>query len=193
MTYLLIATGTISLSVRLLTTLGTGDVQCILLLVNSTVETDEDKDLGPYPSGGTIGLVNYAQTSAACSHAVFNWFWLYLPYVMLIQTIFLVIVEKFTFKIPRIAQKVERFYRYRTSFLFELQVINALQKAKNLHLHSEISWTRPYSGKILTWPKMCLIQKLPSKLFPDKGSVMKYASRWRGAALSTGDSLTRHK
>ena len=110
-TYLLIATGTISLSVRLLTTLGTGDVQCILLLVNSTVETDEEKDLGPYPSGGTLGLVNYAQTSAACSHAVFNWFWLYLPYVMLIQTIFLVIVEKFTFKIPRIAQKVERFYR----------------------------------------------------------------------------------
>ena len=44
--------------------------------------------------------------------AVFNKFWDYLPYIMLLQTLFLVVVEKFTFKIPRIAQKVERFYRY---------------------------------------------------------------------------------
>ena len=48
--YCLISIGAISLSVRLLTTLGSGDVQCILLAVNSTV----DEDLGPYVAGGTL-------------------------------------------------------------------------------------------------------------------------------------------
>ena len=42
---------------------------------------------------------------------VHTWFSEYLPYILLIQTIILVVIEKFTFKIPRIAQKVERFYR----------------------------------------------------------------------------------
>jgi hypothetical protein len=35
----------------------------------------------------------------------------YMPYILLLQTLVLIIVEKFTFKIPRIAQKVERFYQ----------------------------------------------------------------------------------
>ena len=35
----------------------------------------------------------------------------YLPYIMLLQTLLLVVVEKFTFKIPVITQKVERFYK----------------------------------------------------------------------------------
>ena len=35
----------------------------------------------------------------------------YLPYMLLLQTLLLVIVEKFSFKIPKIAQKVERFYK----------------------------------------------------------------------------------
>ena len=107
-TYLLIAVGTIALSVRVLTTLGSGDVQCILLLVNSTLS---EAELGPYPSGNTLGLLSYAQTGTECSTAVFTWFWQYLPYIMLIQTICLIVIEKFTLKIPRIAQKVERFYR----------------------------------------------------------------------------------
>ena len=34
----------------------------------------------------------------------------YLPYIMLLQTFLLVVVDKFTFKIPFIAQRVERFY-----------------------------------------------------------------------------------
>ena len=108
-TYVLVAVGAIALSVRLLTTLGTGDVQCILLTVNSTLNPDDP--LGPYPPGGTVAMVNYAQTTRECITTVFTFFGEYLPYVMLFQTIILVIVEKFTFKIPRIAQKVERFYR----------------------------------------------------------------------------------
>ena len=108
MTYLLIAAGTIALSVRVLTTLGSGDVSCVLLLVNSTLS---DAELGPYPSGNTLGLISYAQTSHECSTTVFTWFWQYLPYLMLIQTFLIIVIEKFTMKIPRIAQKVERFYR----------------------------------------------------------------------------------
>ena len=42
---------------------------------------------------------------------VFSPFMEYLPYIMLLQTLVLVVIEKFTFKIPRIAQKVERFYK----------------------------------------------------------------------------------
>lgn len=35
----------------------------------------------------------------------------HMPYIILLQTLVLIVVEKFTFKIPRIAQKVERFYQ----------------------------------------------------------------------------------
>ena len=106
-TYLLITVGTLAVSVRVLTTLGSGDVQCILLLVNNST----DHDLGPYPSKGTMGFLNYAQFKSECSNAVFTWFWLYLPYIMLIQTIVLIVIEKFTLKIPKISQRVERFYK----------------------------------------------------------------------------------
>ena len=98
------------LSVRLLTTLGTGDLTCIILAVevngNKTIN-----DLGPYPSGGTLGLLNFANTESKCIKAVFNPFMEYLPYIMLLQTLLLVMTEKFTFRIPRIAQPVERFYK----------------------------------------------------------------------------------
>ena len=127
-TILLVAVGAISLSVRLLTTLGTGDVQCVLLAVNSTL--DSDQPLGPYPPGGTIGLVNYAQTRDECISTVFNTlFSEYLPYVMLVQTIILVIVEKFTFKIPRIAQKVTD--RHHHSYYY-----TTTQYSFNTYLHT---------------------------------------------------------
>ena len=104
------AVGTICLSVRLLTTLGTGDLVCIIL----AVEVDGNKtinDLGPYVGGGTLGMINYANTDSKCIKAVFNTFVEYMPYIMLLQTLVLVITEKFTFRIPRIAQRVERFYK----------------------------------------------------------------------------------
>ena len=121
--YVLIAVGTVALSVRLLTTLGSGDVTCILIGVttiddtatNDTIIEDDDptKDwgaLGPYPPGGTIGMLNYAQTNKSCVRAVFTALGEYLPYWMLLQTLLLIVVEKFTFKIPKIGQKIERFY-----------------------------------------------------------------------------------
>ena len=115
--YILIAVGTVALSVRLLTTLGSGDVTCIIVGVTNEIgnETTDDATefggpLGPYPSGGTFGMLNYAQTHKSCVRAVFTSFGEYLPYWMLLQTLLLIVVEKFSFKIPRIGQKIERFY-----------------------------------------------------------------------------------
>ena len=114
--YILVAIGTIALSVRLITTLGSGDVTCIIIGVtnennNDTIEDIDDfGPLGPYPSGGTAGMLNYAQTHKTCVRAVFSLLGEYLPYWMLLQTLFLIVIEKFTFKIPRIGQKIERFY-----------------------------------------------------------------------------------
>ena len=68
-------------------------------------------NLGPYSSGGTMGIITYASTQKACINAVFNWFLEYLPYIMMGQSLVLIITEKFTFRIPRIAQRVERFYK----------------------------------------------------------------------------------
>ena len=67
--------------------------------------------MGPYPSGGTLGMINFANTESHCITQVFNRFIEYLPYIMLFQTLILVFAEKFTFRIPRIAQRVERFYK----------------------------------------------------------------------------------
>ena len=106
--FILVATGAIALSVRLLTTLSSGDVSCIVIGVQNSSSTR----LGPYFQGGGEGMRSYAQTEQKCIEAVFTPFMEYLPYIMLLQTILLVIVEKFTFKIPRIAQKVERFYTH---------------------------------------------------------------------------------
>jgi hypothetical protein len=54
---------------------------------------------------------NSHSTDQSCISAVFTPFMEYMPYILLLQTLVLIIVEKFTFKIPRIAQKVERFYQ----------------------------------------------------------------------------------
>ena len=94
--YILVAIGTIALSVRLLTTLGSGDVTCIIIGVTNenNNETLGDADvwgpLGPYPSGGTVGMLNYAQTHKTCVRAVFSHLGEYLPYWMLLQTLFLI-------------------------------------------------------------------------------------------------------
>ncbi|XP_059078716.1 uncharacterized protein LOC131877137 [Tigriopus californicus] len=105
--YVLVSVGAVALSVRLLTTVGTGDLVCLIVGVKDA----EMGSLGAYPGGGTLGLISYAQTEQKCINSVFSPFKEYLPFIMLLQTLILVIVEKFTFKIPRIAQKVERFYK----------------------------------------------------------------------------------
>nr|XP_040573152.1 uncharacterized protein LOC121122226 [Lepeophtheirus salmonis] len=105
--YILITVGTIFLSVRLLSTLGTGELNCVILGVqNGTIG-----QIDPYPSGGTFGLLTYASNDESCIRAVYSKFMEYMPYILLIQTLILVVVDKFSFKIPRIAQKVERFYK----------------------------------------------------------------------------------
>ena len=109
--YLLISVGAISLSVRLLTTLGTGDVSCIIIgASNEVLNITSASGLGPYPRGGSTAMVNYAQTHPNCIRAVFTSFGEYLPYIMLLETLVLIVVEKFGLKMPRIAQRMERFY-----------------------------------------------------------------------------------
>ena len=57
--------------------------------------------LDPYPAGSAIGFINYASTDEACIRKVFTPFMEHMPFILLLQTLVLVIVEKFTFKIPR--------------------------------------------------------------------------------------------
>ena len=108
----MVAVGAVSLSVRLLTTLGTGDVSCIIIGAVSDEEniTNSVTGLGPYPRGGAASMISYAQTHSSCIRAVFNSFGEYLPYIMLLETLLLIVVEKFSLKIPKIAQRMERFY-----------------------------------------------------------------------------------
>ena len=103
-TYILIAVGTTALAVRLLTTLATGDLVCVIIGIENNGTVADGGHLGPYPSGGTLGLLSYAQTHQDCIESVFSPFMEYLPYILLLQTIVLVIVEKFTFKVNVINQ-----------------------------------------------------------------------------------------
>lgn len=41
----------------------------------------------PMAEGGTFGMLNYAQMDPACVHAVFNNFMIYLPFVLLLQSV----------------------------------------------------------------------------------------------------------
>ncbi|CAB4068022.1 unnamed protein product [Lepeophtheirus salmonis] len=60
--YVLITVGTIFLSVRLLSTLGTGELNCVIL----GVENGTLGGIDPYPSGGTLGLLSYASNDEEC-------------------------------------------------------------------------------------------------------------------------------
>lgn len=78
--YALVTVGTISLSVRLLTTLSSGDLMCIMVgVLNAT-----DGSITPYASGGTLGMINYAQTEESCIRAILTPFIEFLPYIMLL-------------------------------------------------------------------------------------------------------------
>ena len=96
---------------RILTTLGIGDVTCVILAVEVNGNMTAANTLGPYISGGAFGMINYANTESNCIKAVFTTFVEYLPYILLLQTLVLVVCVKFTFRILRIAQRVERFYK----------------------------------------------------------------------------------
>lgn len=72
--------------------------------------TSQDEDLGPYPSGSTNQLVTYANHNKACSEAALTEFLQYLPFVLLLQAVAIILVEKMLTKFPRISGKIERFY-----------------------------------------------------------------------------------
>ena len=60
--YGLATVGAIAMSVRLLTTLSSGDLVCILI----GVENGTRNDLGPYFVDGGDGMLTYAQTEQGC-------------------------------------------------------------------------------------------------------------------------------
>ena len=67
--------------------------------------------LNPYPSGAGSFLVNYAQHNEGCIQTVQNTFMSYLPFIMLLQVFLLIVTEKISFRLPRLAQNIERFYQ----------------------------------------------------------------------------------
>jgi len=55
-------------------------------------------------------MVNFAQNNQKCIETVLNMFMVYLPFILLLQVFTLILTEKFTLRIPRISQSIERFY-----------------------------------------------------------------------------------
>ena len=56
-------------------------------------------------------MLGYAQNDFKCTRGILNYFMDYLPFILLLQSITLIVIEKFTFRIPRIGQLVERFHK----------------------------------------------------------------------------------
>ena len=77
-------------------------------MVNAT--SGWHKDLGPYPAGAALSMVDYGNQHRKCANAAMTLFLQYLPYVLLIQALMLTLVLKFLLKLPKISGKVERFY-----------------------------------------------------------------------------------
>ena len=73
--------------------------------------TSSSLGIDPYPSGGTLGMLGYAQNDYQCIRGILTYFMDYLPFILLLQSISLIVIEKFTFRIPRIGQIVERFHK----------------------------------------------------------------------------------
>jgi hypothetical protein len=66
--------------------------------------------MGPYPSGATKALVDYANQNQDCSDAALTGFMQYLPFFLLLQAVAIILMEKMLTKLPRVAGKIERFY-----------------------------------------------------------------------------------
>ena len=91
--YLLVALGAVALSVRFLSSMGTGEAICVLTGLREQNGTRLD-NLGPYPSGGTISIVNYANFNQECVNAAMTGFMQYIPFILLLQAVAVIIVEK---------------------------------------------------------------------------------------------------
>lgn len=108
--YILIALGTVALSVRFLTSLGTGEAICMVTGLKGANETIKFENLGPYPDGGTIGILNYANFNQKCVDVAMTGFMQYLPFILFLEAVGVIIVEKMLMNFPRVSQKIERFY-----------------------------------------------------------------------------------
>ena len=96
--YFLTSLGAIALSVRFLSSMGSGDVVCIVTGV--TTDNTSQVDLGPYPSGGTNTMVSYANFNQRCINNAMTPFMQYLPFILLLQSVAIILMEKILMKFP---------------------------------------------------------------------------------------------
>ena len=107
--YLLVALGAVALSVRFLSSMGSGEAICMITGVRE-VNGTRMENLGPYPSGATLSIVNYANFNQECVDKAMTPFMQYLPFILFLEAVFVIIVEKMLMNFPRVSQKMERFY-----------------------------------------------------------------------------------
>ena len=81
----------------------------ITLLGVSSVE-DNSTNLGPYPNGATLTMVNYANFNQQCVDATLTPFMQYLGFLLLVEALVIILLEKVLTKFPRISGNIERFY-----------------------------------------------------------------------------------
>ena len=55
-------------------------------------------------------MVNYANFHQSCIDSALTTFMQYLPFVLLLQAVSIILIEKLLMKFPRVAGKIERFY-----------------------------------------------------------------------------------
>ena len=87
-----------------------GFAYSLLLIPGVKSSNDTEKDLGPYPGGATPSMVNYANFNQVCVDTAMTPFMQYLPFILLLQAVFVIMIEKMLMKFPRVAGKIERFY-----------------------------------------------------------------------------------
>jgi len=108
----LVALAAIALAVRFLANLPSGDLLCIVVAVNGSL--DFNSLAGPFHAS----LSSYAAQDPACHDAVFyspylkvTGFVMYGPVIIMLQALVLIGVEKLWIIFPRLSQKLERFYK----------------------------------------------------------------------------------
>ena len=108
--YILVALGAIALSVRFLSSMGSGEAICMIHGLKDSSNGTKYEDLGPYPSGATLSIINYANFNQNCVDKAMTPFMQYLPFILFIEAVIVIIIEKMLMNFPRVSQKIERFY-----------------------------------------------------------------------------------
>ena len=71
---------------------------------------DSSKDIGPFPNGVTLTMVNYANFNQKCTNATVTQFIQYLGFLLLVQAVIIILIEKALIKLPGVSGNIERFY-----------------------------------------------------------------------------------